>query len=118
HITVGAWLRNYIYIPLGGNRGWVSLHIAAVFLFCGVWHGASWSYVAWGASQALALSVQRRWERFADARWPRRVTNPAWVLASWVVTLSYQVLTVLVFVDFEHLGARILPEALRRIAGA
>lgn len=51
HITLGAWLKDYLYIPLGGNR--VSpfrtyLNLGIVFLVCGIWHGAGWNFVVWG----------------------------------------------------------------------
>lgn len=62
HITVGAWLRTYIYIPLGGNRSPSWITYTAVFGFCGVWHGASWSFLVWGLSQAAALCVQKWWD--------------------------------------------------------
>lgn len=51
HITLGAWLKDYLYIPLGGNR--VSpfrtyLNLSIVFLVCGIWHGAGWNFIVWG----------------------------------------------------------------------
>ncbi len=51
HITLGAWLKDYLYIPLGGNR--VSpfrtyLNLGIVFLVCGIWHGAGWNFIVWG----------------------------------------------------------------------
>lgn len=119
HVTVGAWLRDYVYIPLGGNRGWVGLHILAVFLFCGLWHGPSWSYVAWGVSQALALIVQRHWERFATARgWDRRLGNRWWTALCWLVTVQYQLITIIVFVDFQYAGTRFVPELWSRLMQA
>lgn len=116
HVTVGLWLRDYIYIPLGGNRGLVPLHYAAVFGFCAVWHGASWSFLAWGASQALALTVQRWWDLLRRRLgWPDRPTSRARTLLCWLVTMHYQIATIIVFVDFEHLGWRIFGEIGRRL---
>lgn len=62
HITLGSWMRNYLYIPLGGNR--VStrrlyLNLWLVFLASGLWHGASWSFVFWGAYHGFFLVVER-----------------------------------------------------------
>jgi D-alanyl-lipoteichoic acid acyltransferase DltB (MBOAT superfamily) len=58
HISLSTWFRDYLYIPLGGNR--VPKHrrvlnLALVFLLSGLWHGASWNFVAWGALHALFL---------------------------------------------------------------
>jgi D-alanyl-lipoteichoic acid acyltransferase DltB (MBOAT superfamily) len=56
HISLSSWLRDYVYIPLGGNRvplpRWC-LNIGVVFLLSGLWHGANWTFVAWGALHAL-----------------------------------------------------------------
>ena len=62
HITLGAWMRNYLYIPLGGNR--VSnqrlyLNLWIVFLVSGLWHGASWNFVIWGAFHGTFLALER-----------------------------------------------------------
>ncbi|MCK9499532.1 MAG: MBOAT family protein [Bacteroidales bacterium] len=62
HITLGAWMRNYLYIPLGGNR--VSkrrlyFNLWLVFLASGLWHGASWGFVIWGAYHGLFLILER-----------------------------------------------------------
>jgi alginate O-acetyltransferase complex protein AlgI len=64
HISLGAWMRNYLYIPLGGNR--VSerrlyLNLWLVFLASGLWHGASWNFVLWGAYHGLFLVMERKW---------------------------------------------------------
>ena len=116
HITVGVWLRKYIYIPLGGNRGFGPLNYLAVFLYCGLWHGAAWSFVAWGASQALALSVQRGWDTFWSRREnSKRPSGPLWTGFCWVSTLHYQLATIVIFADFEHVGSRLLPELARRL---
>ncbi len=53
HITLGSFMRDYLYIPLGGNRvkhAWrLYLNLGLVFLLSGLWHGASWNFVLWGA---------------------------------------------------------------------
>ncbi len=121
HITVGAWLREYIYIPLGGNRTFAPLNYAAVFGYCAVWHGASWSFVAWAASQALALSVQRYWEKWFE-RGERASAYPlplriGWTALCWLVTMHYQIATIVIFADFQHMGMRLLPELWRRLVG-
>ncbi|MBN2762356.1 MAG: MBOAT family protein [Bacteroidales bacterium] len=63
HISLGAWMRNYLYIPLGGNRvktkGRLYFNLWFVFLASGLWHGASWSFVFWGAYHGLFLVLER-----------------------------------------------------------
>jgi len=62
HITLGTWMRNYLYIPLGGNKGSASKlyrNLIIVFLFSGLWHGASWNFVLWGAYHGLFLVLER-----------------------------------------------------------
>lgn len=63
HITLGAWMREYLYIPLGGNRvkskGRLYFNLWFVFLMSGLWHGASWSFVIWGAYHGLFLVLER-----------------------------------------------------------
>ena len=64
HMTLGSWFRDYVYIPMGGNRGskgkWL-MNIAVVWLLTGLWHGASWNFVLWGAFFGVALSVEKLW---------------------------------------------------------
>ena len=62
HITLSDWFRDYLYIPLGGNRRGSSrtyLNLAVVFLLCGLWHGAAWTFAAWGAWQGTFLALER-----------------------------------------------------------
>lgn len=61
HISLSAWLRDYVYIPLGGNRVPYPRHLFNLFitfLVCGLWHGASWCYVAWGALHGLYITIE------------------------------------------------------------
>ncbi|OPZ19354.1 MAG: Peptidoglycan O-acetyltransferase [candidate division BRC1 bacterium ADurb.BinA364] len=67
HISLSSWLRDYLYIPLGGNRcapGRVYFNLMATMLLGGLWHGASWTFVVWGLYQGLLLIAYR----FAGAR--------------------------------------------------
>jgi alginate O-acetyltransferase complex protein AlgI len=63
HITLGSWMRNYLYIPLGGNRvsssGRLYANLWLVFIASGLWHGASWNYVIWGAYHGCFLIMDR-----------------------------------------------------------
>ncbi|MFP5212842.1 MAG: MBOAT family O-acyltransferase [Acidobacteriota bacterium] len=62
HISLSRWFRDYLYIPLGGNRvseARIYLNLVIVFLLCGLWHGASWNFVAWGAYHGIFLALER-----------------------------------------------------------
>ena len=62
HMTLSAWFRDYVYIPLGGNRfgSWSTVrNLWLVFLLTGAWHGASWNFVVWGLWYGLFLSLER-----------------------------------------------------------
>jgi alginate O-acetyltransferase complex protein AlgI len=62
HITLGTWMKNYLYIPLGGNKvsnTKVYRNLIIVFLLSGLWHGASWNFVLWGAYHGLFLVLER-----------------------------------------------------------
>jgi D-alanyl-lipoteichoic acid acyltransferase DltB (MBOAT superfamily) len=60
HISLSTWLRDYLYIPLGGNRARHTLNLMITMLLGGLWHGASWTFVAWGGYHG-ALLVAQRW---------------------------------------------------------
>lgn len=62
HITLGTWMKNYLYIPLGGNKvsnAKLYRNLIIVFLFSGFWHGASWNFIFWGAYHGLFLVLER-----------------------------------------------------------
>ncbi len=64
HITLSEWLRDYLYIPLGGNRKHQDRNLGLTMLLGGLWHGASWNFVIWGAGHGLLLMIERRIPRF------------------------------------------------------
>ena len=62
HISLSTWFRDYVYIPLGGNRVSTArnhLNLVAVFFLCGLWHGASWTFVAWGLFHGIFLVLEK-----------------------------------------------------------
>ncbi len=62
HISLSTWFRDYLYIPLGGNRASsprTYFNLLTVFLLCGLWHGANWSFVIWGAYHGMFLALER-----------------------------------------------------------
>jgi D-alanyl-lipoteichoic acid acyltransferase DltB (MBOAT superfamily) len=79
HISLSTWLRDYLYIPLGGSRGgyWrTQLNLVITMLLGGLWHGASWTFVVWGGLHGAWLVLERVWDRM----WGRRENDPppAW----------------------------------------
>jgi alginate O-acetyltransferase complex protein AlgI len=62
HMSLSAWFRDYVYIPLGGNRtstGRLYFNLVLVFFLCGLWHGANWTFVIWGLFHGLFLVIER-----------------------------------------------------------
>jgi alginate O-acetyltransferase complex protein AlgI len=92
HISLSTWLRDYLYIPLGGSRkgeGRTYANLALVMLLGGLWHGAAWNFVAWGGVHGALLALERaRGGRGLFAALPR----PARVAATFAVVLSTWVL--------------------------
>jgi alginate O-acetyltransferase complex protein AlgI len=75
HISLSSWFRDYLYIPLGGNRCSVwrnHLNLMLVFFLCGLWHGASWNFAIWGLYHGAFLILERT--RFGD--WIERLPRP------------------------------------------
>jgi alginate O-acetyltransferase complex protein AlgI len=71
HISLSSWLRDYLYIPLGGSRKgpWrTQLNLVITMLLGGLWHGAAWNFVAWGGWHGLLLAGHRQWEIFWQGR--------------------------------------------------
>jgi alginate O-acetyltransferase complex protein AlgI len=72
HISLSSWFRDYVYIPLGGNRGsrWQTLrNLAITMLLCGLWHGAAWIFVLWGAFHGVMFALYDVWSRSPVGRW-------------------------------------------------
>ncbi|MEQ8540974.1 MAG: MBOAT family protein [Coleofasciculus sp. D1-CHI-01] len=99
HITLGDWIRNYLYFPLGGSRkglGRTCLNLFVVMLIIGIWHGAAWGFVVWGGLHGLALVVHRLTqtlsERFAWLKgwWQTGFgVLMAWAITQWMVFMSW-----------------------------
>jgi len=72
HISLSTWFRDYVYIPLGGNRkgaGRTSLNLFIVFAISGLWHGANWTFVVWGMLHGLWLVVENRMNVRWEGKW-------------------------------------------------
>jgi alginate O-acetyltransferase complex protein AlgI len=108
HITLSRWLRDYLYIPLGGNRRSaprVYLNLLTVMLLGGLWHGASLTFVVWGAIHGLALAGERGLglnKMDADRCGQRRLARFGWFVAVQIV-----VMVAWIFFRSEHLGGAV-----------
>lgn len=99
HITLGSWMRNYLYIPLGGNQVDSKLRLYfnlwIVFLLSGLWHGAAWSFIFWGAYHGFFLV----WERVYGLRILHKIGKiPSIIITFFIVNIGW------VFFRLEYLG--------------
>lgn len=123
HITLSSWLRDYLYIPLGGNRRGRSrtyINLMITMLLGGLWHGASWNFVVWGLLHGIALAVHKL---FSD-RFPRVLLPAAFsrsitflfVVLCWIPFRSADFQTTMTILErmfrWDSTGARWYPEIL------
>ena len=92
HMSLSGWLREYLYVPLGGNRKGVVrtyINLFLTMLLGGLWHGANWTFVLWGAWHGGILALERyASERWGPSRWPyalRVVKTMVLVMIGWVL---------------------------------
>jgi alginate O-acetyltransferase complex protein AlgI len=91
HISLSRWFRDYLYIPLGGNRGSPGrtyLNLVTIFFLCGLWHGASWTFVVWGLFHGALLVVERLGLSRLLGAWPLAVRHAytlLMVMVGWVL---------------------------------
>lgn len=99
HITLSRFLRDYIYIPLGGSRRGVPTQIANVMvtmLIGGLWHGAGWQFVLWGGVHGIFLSLNHLWRK-----WKPRASIPKEGISAWVSRVFMFLLVVFAWVLFR-----------------
>jgi D-alanyl-lipoteichoic acid acyltransferase DltB (MBOAT superfamily) len=128
HMSLSFWLRDYLYIPLGGNRGgtlFVCRNLMITMLLGGLWHGAAWNYVVWGALHGVGLCANKLW-REVRRRLPvpievrggshvaAVVLTQLWVMLAWVffrcesAAQATEVFTAILGLR-PHPGAAVLP---------
>jgi D-alanyl-lipoteichoic acid acyltransferase DltB (MBOAT superfamily) len=112
HMTLSRFLRDYLYIPLGGSRHGAARAYAAALvtmLLCGLWHGAGWTFVAWGGLHGLAVCVNRWW------------LGRGWRLppgAGWALTMVFVVAGWVLFRAADFDGAMRMLAAMGGAGGA
>ncbi|WP_240627982.1 MBOAT family O-acyltransferase [Terrimonas sp.] len=90
HISLSTWFRDYVYIPLGGNRVKVSrlyFNIAIVFLLSGFWHGANWTFIIWGALHAIYLFFNMFVSR--NIGWGWATKYKFYTCVAWIITFLF-----------------------------
>ncbi len=105
HISLGSWFRDYVYIPLGGNRVGRAKHlrnIIIVWLLTGFWHGAEWNFILWGALFAVLLVAEKMWlgKHLSKTKVLCRVYVLFFILISFVIFAAPNISGI-----FEHLAA-------------
>jgi len=96
HMTLSFWLRDYLYIPLGGNRGSegrIQRNLFLTMVIGGLWHGAAWKFVVWGAIHGGAMCAERAWRNHRAAHreangQPLRATTPLGQVGRWFLTFN------------------------------
>ena len=91
HISMGTWFRDYVYIPLGGNRKgpWRQVfNLLFVWFLTGLWHGASWNFVIWGMYYFVLLFIEKKLLLRFMKRWPgwlRHIYSLLFIVIGWVI---------------------------------
>jgi alginate O-acetyltransferase complex protein AlgI len=101
HISLSSWFRDYLYIPLGGNRHGAMrtyLNLFLVFFLCGLWHGAAWTFIVWGVFHGVILAL----ERMGLRNWINRLPS----------TLQYSYTLLLVMLGWVLFRAETMDEAV------
>jgi alginate O-acetyltransferase complex protein AlgI len=113
HITLSQWFRDYLYIPMGGGRvPWWAFNIAVVFVVSGIWHGAGWNFVVWGALHGAFLILNRLVG--SRLKLPKFVCWSMTMLAVFIAWLSFYELRSAVL--FTKLGTLFTPGAYSGVA--
>ncbi len=108
HMTLGDWLRNYLYFPLGGSRvnlARTCLNLIIVMLIAGIWHGAALGFIVWGGLHGLALAVHRLTDTMSDRFiWLQKFwENPLGIVFAWLLT-QFMVFTSWIWFRLPNLG--------------
>lgn len=114
HITLSSWIKDYLYIPMGGSKKGFTLQCVFLLIamtLSGLWHGAAWSFIVWGLYHGL-LSVLHKIYR----RW-QQTHHPAWIQSKWYRALSIFVFFQLTTIGWVFFRAATLQEALHMIQG-
>jgi alginate O-acetyltransferase complex protein AlgI len=103
HMTLGRFMRDYVYIPLGGSRvveARILINMMITFFIVGLWHGAGWTFIIWGLIHGAALVIHHVWSKL-------NIDMPKWL--AWLITFNF------VNAAFVFFRAASIPDALRML---
>lgn len=113
HITLGAWFRDYIYIPLGGSRvnsrARLYFNLFVVWILTGIWHGANWTFIFWGVGYFAAIAFEKTFglPEKLTSKWSRalyRIAALAFINFQWVIFNSVNLITGLRYIKHMLIG--------------
>lgn len=110
HISLSTWLRDYLYIPLGGSRKSISrtyLNLFIVFTLCGLWHGATWNFVVWGLYHGALLVTERLGFSKVLTKLPKILANfyvLILVIIGWVIFRAENLSHAISYLNVMFLG--------------
>ena len=91
HISLSTWLKDYLYIPLGGNRRGefrTNINLMITMLLGGLWHGASWQFVIWGGLNGIGLLIYKQWRKIIPFK-----GNHTWPVRFYAIFLTFNFIT-------------------------
>lgn len=101
HISLSSWFRDYVYIPLGGNRvkksRWI-LNLFIVWLLTGIWHGANWTFVVWGLIYFVVLLTEKSYKYVDKMKWFSHIYTMFVVIIAWVFFRANNIGDALVYI--------------------
>ncbi|MEA3510732.1 MAG: MBOAT family protein, partial [Actinomycetota bacterium] len=124
HITLSNWFRDYLYIPLGGSRGTKTrtmVNLWIVFLLVGLWHGAAWTFILWGAYNGLLLAAERATGQRPvgddDTSWVplRRASVLFLVMVGWVIFRSPTVAGAMDYIGAMFTSGGVTPDSITAV---
>lgn len=110
HMSLSAWFRDYVYIPLGGNRVSLSrqyFNLVLVFFLCGLWHGASWNFVIWGLFHGFFLVAERIVPDFKAPKFLQHFYAVSVVMIGWVFFRSYDLTQAISYLQTMFFGSQV-----------
>ena len=115
HISLSSWFRDYLYIPLGGNRKGTErtyVNLMVTMVLCGLWHGARWNFVLWGALHGICLAAHRVWKAWDPLAsfQENAVFKQIWLVIARLLTLG------VVLVGWVFFRAQTLSEAIQYLS--
>jgi alginate O-acetyltransferase complex protein AlgI len=110
HISLSSWLRDYVFIPLGGSRRpapIVMFNLFVTFVLCGLWHGAAWNFVVFGVVWGIGMAVHWWWHRTVPLP-----SHPLVSVAGWAFTMTFYVASLAIFRASSLAAAGVMLEAM------